>query len=336
MLSYKSMRHRDQTIDLLRGLSILQVIYMHVTPYFGSLPLAAWITNWGQAVVPLLLYCSMAVSKPMASLTWSTYIGVVIKRMRRLLLPYYFFLVLYIVLNWSLGKLMSAHDLWMNITVTGGISYNWLVLLFIILGLMIPWFQHAYENHRRMWVFVYVFTVLAEIWALYNRAYIGPTYRTWMLLLWIPFIPTFQIIGQLRMRAPKKLFFLALSLATTFFILYLAISQTSMSLHMTPHKYPPDIYYFLYSIAVVASVIWVTPMLVRLLPRSVSSVVAYCSRVSYELYFAHILVLTWLDVSFPQRDIAPWLFTMLVFGGSFVLVWVGAQITTYIRSKHHE
>ncbi len=328
------MRQRDHTIDLLRGLSILQVIYMHVTPYFGSLPMSAWVTNWGQAVVPILLYCSLSVFKPITNLTFQSYLTVGYKRIRRLLVPYYIFLIQYVVLTWALSKPMSAHDLLLNLTVTGGISYNWLVLLFIILGCMIPWFQHAYENHRRMWIFVYVITALAEIWALYNRAYIGPSYRTWMLLLWIPFIPTFQIIGELRTRAPKKLFFLALSLAATFYILYLAISQTSMSLHMTPHKYPPDIYYFLYSIAVVASVIWATPLIVKLIPRRASTFISYCSRVSYELYFAHILVLTLLDISFPRRDIAPAVFTALVFAGSFALVWIGQQITIRMNSAH--
>jgi peptidoglycan/LPS O-acetylase OafA/YrhL len=330
------MRQRDQTIDLLRGLSILQVIYMHVTPYFGSLPLAAWITNWGQAVVPLLLYCSMAVSKPIASLTWSTYIGVVIKRMRRLLLPYYFFLVLYIVLTWSLGKTMSLRDFISNVILTGGINFNWLVLLFVGIGLMLPVFQYLHASRRNVWFVFFVLSMACSVWALFNRASISSSYRMWMLLLWIPFIQMFQTVEVLRRHNRRNILTLVLLLVVGFAVIYVSLIGSVASVHMSSHKYPPDIYYYVFSSAAVALIVYLAPYIVSLIPQLAIRYISYCSRVSYELYFAHILVLTWLDVSFPRRDIAPGLFTMLVFGGSFVLVWVGAQITAYIRSKHHE
>jgi hypothetical protein len=231
---------------------------------------------------------------------------------------------------------MSLRDFISNVILTGGINFNWLVLLFVGIGLMLPVFQYLHASRRNVWFVFFVLSMACSVWALFNRASISSSYRMWMLLLWIPFIQMFQTVEVLRRHNRRNLLTLVLLLVVGFAVIYVSLIGSAASVHMSSHKYPPDIYYYVFSSAAVALIVYLAPYIVSLVPQLAMRYISYCSRVSYELYFAHILVLTWLDVSFPRRDIAPGLFTMLVFGGSFVLVWVGAQITAYIRSKHHE
>jgi fucose 4-O-acetylase-like acetyltransferase len=190
------MTQRDTDIDLMRGWSMIIVIALHILPYYPAFPGAGFI-QWSQMVVPLLLYCSIRVSKPPESLDLRHYMYGVYKRTRRLIVPYFVFLCIYALVHYALMYFYpSVRTLslawWVaNITLTGGIDFNWLVLLFIGLSVWIPLVQHLSLRNPRWSHIITSVLLLFSTAAFFLQDLLHPFYRFWMVPLWLVFVPLF-------------------------------------------------------------------------------------------------------------------------------------------------
>lgn len=151
---------RDTKIDLLRFIGVALVILCHAAPprVLGALR---------QFDVPLLVMVS-GVSFAM-SYKAAPYGKYVFKRFKRLVLPVWVFLAIYIpaedLMRFVLGKeLIPAEMVLSSFALIEGVSYVWIFRVYFLMAVISPWLMKMLE---KLGVRIYL-TVLAVMWPLYE------------------------------------------------------------------------------------------------------------------------------------------------------------------------
>ncbi|MEI6327487.1 MAG: acyltransferase family protein [Candidatus Roizmanbacteria bacterium] len=325
------MKERNHSIDILRGLSILIIIFIHIAPYYLKMPWVAWIWNWAQFVVAVILLCSVAVTRmPSGQFEWSSYLKYIAKRLKRLLIPYYIFFAVYTGITYAFQP--SKVTWWyffQNNTLTGGIDFQWLVLLFILLAIIAPLTDRLYQRHRRSFFGLIIASLCLSCLYQFNRPWWNINYRLWMIGSWL----SVALIARWAIDLYARRKWVPLSgIVIGSFSVWLAILWTLTSSHLQIgtfyHKYPPDIFHVSYSIWTMVAVYICINQLARFSEKSsqlgtvVMQCIRWCSTYSYELYFTHIIVIMLMDWSFPRRNISLWTFSVLTYTGTILVVGV--------------
>jgi hypothetical protein len=139
-------KERNETIDVLRGVSLLAVIFIHCLAYYLSDNVAHTLWNYSQFAVQVFVFCSgyLFFKKFIGTNTQPSF-NYLFSRIKRLLVPYYIFLVTFIpIIYLTQRKKITFTFLLENILVKDGIDINWLVLLFIQFAALI----HHLENNN--------------------------------------------------------------------------------------------------------------------------------------------------------------------------------------------
>ena len=127
------MKKRLPELDDIRGLSIIVMIMIHTNAYFLSNWWSATTRDISQFAVVAFLFCSsyLSIQKPFPQ-SPSELLPYVIKRLKRLVLPFFIFFTVYIALmKFGIGKSFPLKYIVESYLLIGGIDFNWLVLLFV-------------------------------------------------------------------------------------------------------------------------------------------------------------------------------------------------------------
>lgn len=299
-------------IDMLRGVSIILTIMIHTNAYFLSQRVAYITLELSQFVVVFFIFCSayLFFQRPFV-LTISTFISYIKKRVVRLILPYFVFLFFYLILVFMADRaqITSSYVL-KNIFLTGGVEFNWLVLLFVELALLFPLISHFEAKHP---LILHGYTILSFISALVFLKYTPLPYFRYVM--WLPWslIPIFTLYF---VRYVGNGWFLAATLFVSSILFSLSqffLLSSKHSLQMYSNKYPPNIYHLSYGVAFL--IIFYLAAKKGLFSFSpVQKVVHFFSVNSYPIYFIHVLITYALIVFVRAR------FTWI----SFFLVVAGA------------
>lgn len=315
---------RDTTIDYLRSVSILVMIVLHINPYFPKLPFSSWFINYGQWVVPAFIFCSLAVGSTNSVVGLSSYLSYVWRRLKRLLIPYYLWLATYLGLFLLLGhKRLTLQNVLPNIFFTGGIDFNWLILLFIYITLMLPVIERLVEKSEKSSIVFIVLCGVLSIYFIWSRSFLWPNYRFYMFIPWCGVTAGLLLILRwIRANDLKKLVVFTTINLVIFLCTLLFFTTQRITLNSFNHKYPPDIYYFSYCLWTTPLAYFVARKLSKIMsPEStLSRFLTYVSSNSYTIFFVHLIVLYILNVSFPKRPFNYLVFSLITFGGSLFLV----------------
>lgn len=324
-----SMPSRNHAIDILRGSSILIIIFLHIAPYYLKFPWVALIWSWAQFVVPVILLCSVAVTRiPSGPFELSRYLMHIGKRLKRLLIPYYVFFVAYTAITyWFQPHKLTWWYFFQNNTLTGGIDFQWLVLLFILLAILSPLTDRLYIGNRKaFFVLIGISLGLSCIYQ-FNRPWWNANYRLWMIGSWLSIVLIARwIIDLFTDRRWADLAGIILGSLCLWVIILFALVSQHIQIATYYHKYPPDIYHITYAIWTMVTLYIVVSQLVRLagtgkfLNRLIMPWMRWCSTYSYELFFTHIIIITLLDLSFPRRNISIWMFGLLTYAPTILIV----------------
>jgi surface polysaccharide O-acyltransferase-like enzyme len=172
------MSHKVESIDYLRGLSILAIIVIHILAWhdtavltqYTQLPFLFSLREFLQFSVVAVVLCSgfsLYLSHSKLSLKsaeiWTFYK----KRFKHLLLPWWVFLAVFfsvhlllkLVYNLELINLSAKYVL-SSFLMVGGIGIGWLVLLMLILTLLFPFLKYMYDTLNKK----VLFSVLAAVY----------------------------------------------------------------------------------------------------------------------------------------------------------------------------
>ncbi|PJC34372.1 hypothetical protein CO048_00305 [Candidatus Roizmanbacteria bacterium CG_4_9_14_0_2_um_filter_35_15] len=288
---------RDKNIDNLRGLAMLAMIISHTTAYFLKDKLAFLIWDITEFAVPIFLFCSIYIFyQKLKTIDWSSFLKYLKKRLSRLLLPYYLFLLVYFFLIYFFEpKKLSFHHFFSNIFLYGGLSLNWLVLLFIYLIFLMPFIFLLEE--RKLWFYLYgAFSLVSSL----VFVFISPiNYR---LIMWLPWslIIYLTIYVIKNKNNNKRLFLLAAISLTVFALLYFVEKKTGHKLIQYANKYPPNLYHLSYGAFSIVFFFWLSKKKIFQF-LSFDKFLKFFSINSYSLFFIHnlvILILNWLNIRF--------------------------------------
>lgn len=279
---------------MLRGTSIILMIMIHTNAYFLSQRIAYITLELSQFVVVFFIFCSayLFFLKPFV-LTGESFISYVKKRVVRLVIPYYVFLVFYLAFSFiANSKKVTLPYVLNNIFLIGGIDFNWLVLLFIELALLFPLISHFEARHPAIF---YIYTFLSFVSSVVLLKYTPlPYYR---FVMWLPWslIPIFTLYF---VRNVNTKWFLTTTLIISSILFAAAqffLQASKHSLQMYNNKYPPNIYHLSYGIAFL--VIFYLAAKKGLFSFSpIQKIIHFFSVNSYPIFFIHVLVIYVLTV----------------------------------------
>lgn len=277
---------RDTTIDFLRGLSVILIILIHVNAYFWNIPTATWLANYSQFAVQTFVFCSAFiyfVRKTDAPFN----IEYIWKRVKRLVIPYYIFVVFYFLFILFVKQDSLS---WQNISkwifLLGDRDLNWLVVLFLDFLFLMPFLRFINPEKILFWVFT-IISLFSSIWLLFFKIPIHFRY-----IMWLPW-SSILIFTYLYVQSKKKNVFLVITAFISALIYGLSgfiLKHQHNTLVFTENKYPPNIFYLSYGVLCIALFILIHKKL-NLERTPIQQLLNFASRYSYPIFFIHFLYL---------------------------------------------
>lgn len=281
------MRRLD-IIDDIRGISIFVTIMIHTNVYFLQNNIAYNLIELSQFVVAAFIFCSSYLyylkdRVDSLSFFWKH----LFKRLRRLIVPYYLFLIVYILFTFMKEpQKLTSNYIFQNLLLTGGIDFSWLVVLFVELTVLMPFFSFLRRKYK---LFLCMYIIVAIISSLIFLIHTPlPWYR---FIMWLPW--SLIVIYTMYFEKIEKNTLLFWGLTVLFFIVYLTTRQFILiplgrSLRMYDNKYPPNIYYLSYCLMELNILYFLCQKAVFVWVRKF---IHFLSLYSYQIYFLHILVI---------------------------------------------
>lgn len=242
----KNISTRNETIDCLRFVGLSLIILAHVNPPYVLFNLRCFD-------VPMMLFVSgMAYSNHKIDFSASFFI----RRLLRLIVPVYLFLVFYFLLMlglkyWFFDFGITKQQIVGSFLLRGGIGYVWIIRVFLLVGLLTPILmakERVVRNDVMLWAFLVGASILMTIavrmgWGM-NNIFVRD-YVYYAIGYSIPFVAGLRILYMNLKRFVR--FFL---LIATFMALLccLQIYGGGNLLSINAQKYPPQSYFLFYGL----------------------------------------------------------------------------------------
>lgn len=287
--------NRELEIDILRAVSMLIMMTMHVNAYFLSNRLTYIFWSYSQWVVPAFILCSFAVGNYQVS-SIADYLRYVLKRMKRIYLPYVVWLGFYWLTVYILTKdIPTLKNIISNLLVTGGVSSNWLILLFVYLTLAGPLMVYGVHKNQKVGALIFGIGAPASLIFWVQMGVWNSHFRWAMVLPWIAItISQIYILNLIRLGKKKTVFaIIGMAFIIFWWMHFQFIAPNKMKIDLYSHKYPPNIYFFIYCLWTTPAAYLISKWSLKYLQMSkyVMSAVSYVSRNSYQIFFIHFIVI---------------------------------------------
>ena len=309
-------------IDVLRGIAVFAMILIHVNYFFISQKIPFILWNYSQFAVPVFIFCSsyLFFKKGKDSFGFSYFK----KRILRLMVPYWIFLVAFIPLVYLFEpKKINLRYIFNSIISTGGVDISWLVLLFIVFTFIFPLIVYLKEKHKIVFVLYSLASFFVPLYLVFFSMKID-----YKFIMWLPWslIAVFSIFfikfGH------KKWFFSSILAGSLVLYLALAFVQVSLGhvLSFVNNKYPPNLYFLAFGFFAITLLFWLAK---KGFFKPVTKIVSFLSLNSYSIYFIHYFILYVCRIFFK---ILPWYGLFLLVFISTILVQIFVNKLNSLRS----
>ncbi len=294
------MKERNSTIDFLRGFAMPIMVVIHVTAFYLSEKITYQIWDYTHFVVPIFAFCSAYLYFERKSDSPFN-LGYIIKRVKRLLIPYYIYLLVYF--SYFLLFKQQAFNLAKIINqalLLGNRDVNWLVVLFLYFLFLLPFIRFLSNKPVYLWTFTIV-SFASSIFLLFNAF---PFH--FRLVMWLPW-STVLIFTYFFVASKNKKRFMIVSIISSILIFsvgkYFLLEQ-GKTLVFTENKYPPNIYYLAYGMFWVM-VLYIFHSKLSIFMKPLQPFFDFMSSHSYSLFFIHFFYLSVVIGTFNYK-IIPW------------------------------
>lgn len=293
----KNKLQRLDFIDMLRGIAIVVMILLHTNAYFLNNPFSFFTWDWGQFAVPVFIFCSAYIffQKQYSFSTFSDFFQYAKKRVARLLIPYYIFVAVYsgLVYLKEPAKITPLY-IFQNLTLTGGIDINWLVLLFVYFIFIMPFIQWCINKNKLLFIIYSSLSVIFSFLLILNSNFLILSYR---FVMWLPW--SLLIIANYFIVKYEKSLKIILGIFSVSTIVFIALFFVQKFLgHSTVqyyNKYPPNLYHLAFGISSTIIAFWVGKNNWLSLPL-LKQLLSFLSKHSYSIYFIHYSIIFFLTV----------------------------------------
>ena len=297
-------KKRFDEVDVLRAFGIIGVVIVHILTRNLTNPLSNFLWNNLQFFVISFVFCSgfiLASIYENAFTSISKTIAWYKKRLIRLLIPFYIYLIIHYVLWIAFPSFFSGLGLSKNIDyfiksvfLIGGTNYNFLVVLFVELTLLFPLFTNLFKRKNILYLYILLSGLITFIFTFF-----GSSYSIYRFTIWIPwslvliFAIYISIKGKLSQNTKdidkRYLFF-----GITFFILFAGLYFYNLgvgeSIIFYNHKYPPDFYYLFFGLSFTCFSL-IIGRLKLWQNQYLKPMYLYVSKNSYSIFFIHFIIL---------------------------------------------
>ena len=321
---------RNLSVDFLRGFAVILIILIHVTVYFRNNPLAAWLWEYSQVAVPIFVFCSAYVyfSRPdeVLSIQYFT------KRIKRLIIPYYFFLLALFTYTFVLkGQPISFETIMRKVAFLNMNSrdLDWLVILFLSFMVLMPFIRFLSKKPLLFTLFT-----LLSLFSSIGLLFVTPNipFRAYMWLPWSIVLIVSYFIAQF-----EKSKWVIPGTIGTFFLFYVLSKQLLLemgkTLTLTANKYPPNIFYLSYGIFLMIIIYYMYNKF-SLKNDSFARLVTFLSTYSYSIFFIHFLLLYFILDFVPYKTMEWWHVFGIVLFVTLAVQWSINKVSTLISSRH--
>ncbi len=293
---------RFEDIDYLKAIAIIIVVVTHVLSYNLGPSLINTIWNYLHFVVPAFIFCSGFVSYQKYKDTVWTYGSSwqwFLKRVPRLVFPYYLVILLHYALWFLFPWVFSGSGLVKDVgfllrsVVLIGVDYGWLPLLFIELMLITPLCLTAFrKKHTRMLSMGISFASTVILLFIH----IPVDYRIimwvpWSFILLLSFAAAEFRSNKASLLPIRTSYILGVCVSLTVWLFFDALLRfQGRQVTLTLHKYPPDLYYLSYGIGL-GNLLLLLENVLSTRIQFFRNMLRWLSSYSYELFFAHYLVI---------------------------------------------
>ena len=305
--------NRDKTIDNLRGLAMFGMIMIHAASYYLRDRTTLLLWDNLQWVVPVFFFSSFYLfflkTKEIKKEETMPFLK---KRFSRLLLPYYVFLAAYFFLVFFFDKNHFNSNFFLaNVFLYGGLSFNWITLIFLYFSVLLPLVWYAKRNKIIYWG-IFAVSVSSSFYFIFARPL---PYRAIFWLPWLTYM--FFVNFFIENKNNQKKLFLTAGLSL---ILFLILRQVEINIghNLTQYenKYPPTLYHLSFGVFWVIILHWLSEKNLFSFLKF-DRLLYFLSVHSYPIFFTHLLaifVIQWLHLMPPNWPI----FFVEIFGLSVI------------------
>lgn len=315
-------------IDTLRGIAILAMIAIHVCYYYQQDRIASFLWDYLQFAVQVFVFCStFLLIKKEQRYTLKSLALYTKRRLFRLTIPYYIFLIFFVGAVWIFEPThVTLSYVLQSIFLIGGVDINWLVLLFLQFSLLMPFLIEIRRvAHPIFFLYVGLSVGSTILFLFYKLPF---DYKWIMWLPWSTLIIFTIYFLQWTKSVQKYIAIFSLSLIL-FFVSRFYLAAMGHKLSLFENKYPPDSYFLLYGILGIFVLYFLAT---RKSMHFLAKPIHYLSLYSYQIYFIHYLLLYILIVGFKLITL-PWYVVLgLLLGATLLLMEVirrGQQLLSH-------
>lgn len=287
-------------IDFLRAVSITGVIAIHVLYYNltskANLTTAVW--NYLHFVVAGFVLCSgyVLLRKTDSLETFTGTLGWYKKRLVRLIIPYYLYVIIHILLTYffpnffsGLGVKANFNYFFQALFFSNSVSISWLPLLFIQLTILFPFLIYLL---RKKLLYIYLIFSFFITFLITVKPFPFHYYK-YMFIPWslITLLAIYLFnMGRSKLNFTKHLLFLTIAGGIIFVIFSFLWISLHRPMYLIDNKYPPNFYYLSYGVFATMLILYVSKFSI-FLRKGIVNFYTYISKNSYSLYFIHYIVL---------------------------------------------
>ncbi len=324
-------------IDVIKAIATIIVVLTHVLAYHLGEKTTWWLWNYSHFVVVGLVFSSAYLyANSRASSTDNFSFGWFYKRFLRLYKPYFIYLIVHAFLmnvfpSYFLGygwkKTMPFFI--QNMTLTGGVDFGWLPLLFIQLAMLSPLLLYIVRSKSYGRIYAISILLFVSLTAFFR---IPSTYSR--LVAWIPW-SSIAALGFIYsdfekngLKNFRKLSAYGTSVCAVIWIaFFMLLGRPELPFAFSNHKYPPDISYLSYGATFTFIILWLTQT-VSISSKNIIRGVTFISKNSYTIFFVHFIFLDLVMTKFR----ANWIYeSVYVLSGTLLVTYLIAKKTLLLR-----
>lgn len=274
---------RDAGIDVLKFIGLVGLIASHTFTNSAILQIRSFDVN-----LLVIISAFLADKKRSENISYCEYCR---KRIKRLLLPTWIFITVYLIINmcFKFQEYSKTQIVRSYLLLNNSIGYVWIIYVYLICALVVPFLSQI--ETRKM--FAKALYIAGTIIYLYLSR-ITDNYWYQLIVLYPIIYSLISFIGIFLSRNEKKFSSIIMIGGIAIFCVYAVTlyKSTGRFIVTGEYKYPPKLYYLSYSIGISIMLFKMKNLLLRLAnAANILGIVSFVSKHSLWIYLWHILAL---------------------------------------------
>lgn len=251
------------------------------------------------------------------------------KRILRLVIPTYMFLIFYFGLSYCIGQRQSVKVIVDTFLFQqSGIGYTWIILVYLICAIMTPIVRRIYPNLINFGVFIGLL-IIQELFC-YFKVWDVNEYIQSVVCYIIPYVLTFWVGYWIDSFEEKKIKIIISVSIVMFMLMAIYLSYKNSQIVLTSvWKYPPRFYYLVYGFGIGGLIFYIFR---KKIGEYEPKMVRFVASSTLWIYLWHIVVVKLLEHAF--LDISWMLKFILVTSVATSITLVQNRVVAYLENKN--